>query len=232
MSIAHVQGNANGNSNAGALTFAVTLGANVGSGNAVVGAVYWYGGSGQTLTSVTDDQGNNYTLGTSLDDTTDVLLGRNFYLGNITNAPHIITATAAGANLSKVSIVVDEYTGCVASANPTDGQTGSFQASPTTATDAVTSTAITTTANGDLIWGSAACFAGTTINAGTGFTQRQQQFSGMSNTTADKIQSSAGSVAATFTLVTTNSPTLAHVIALKAPAAGAGPVVAAKLVMM
>jgi len=195
-----VQGNSAGNAGTAA-SVAVTLGAAVGSGNTVCGWVSWGEGPTTThLTSVTDDKGNTYTISDRLGDGNNAQAGAMFFRGNITNGPTIITANFS-PNQTFLQIGADEYSGALAATNPSDGhsvaaavQTGS------TATDFLSSGSFTTSVNGDLIYGvTMDTFGATLASAGTGYTQRQTNTIAVDATSEDKVQSTAGSVAATFT---------------------------------
>src|SRR6185312_3488206 len=148
MTISHVQSGTNQVAGA-ATSITVTLGSAVGSGNCVVGAVTR--NDNEAVVTITDDKGNTYT---NLDQVHDASTGyyvTSFVLGNIINGPVTITATFGGSEGFR-TIAVDEYSGVSVVSNPNDGHAGQLQAAPGTGTDAVTSGAFTTTANGNLIW--------------------------------------------------------------------------------
>lgn len=175
-----------------------TLAAPVGSGNCVIGAVE-YRAFAATLNSITDNQGNTYTV---LDTVTVSSRSRaTFVLGNITNGPTVISANFDVAD--NASIVVEEFSGVIASAGPTDGHTGQEQSLPGTSTDALTSGSVTTTTDGDLIWGvTYDQDGGVVISAGTGFTLGLAHVTPGGDgyfSTEYKTQTTAASVAATFT---------------------------------
>ena len=223
MAITHVQTAGLGPGGASGTSVAAT-GSVVGSGNTVVGSVTC--AAGFFLQSVTDDKSNTYTI---LDHISDPSGQENytFYLGNITNGPTTITATFNG-NVNFRGILWDEYAGVVALANPLDGHAANLQnPGPGTATDAVTSTSITTKVNGDLIWG-ATVNSNSFNNAttGTGFTPRGALVNTGSLTvpqnTEDRLQATAGAVAATFTDTASFGTWSTFIIALKAAAGGGG----------
>jgi len=202
MAIAHIQGNVFQTFTAAATT-PVTLGSTVGVGNAIVGSVT--AADTVTLTSVTDDKSNTYTILDSHDLAANDI-SYTFCLGNITNGPKTITANWSSSASGHNAILVDEYSGVIANTNPIDNSgaahVGNFQAAPGTGTDGATSTAVTTITNGCMIWGSTANLAGDSnpATAGTGFTPRQA--ASIKGLTEDLLQSTAGSIAATFTLST------------------------------
>lgn len=208
MTILHVQ-SATG-SNAGASTTAsVTLGAPVTSGNAIVGSFQVVGGSFASY-SVSDDKGNIYNIGGISS------FGRSgqFWLGNITNAPSVITVTINASNGAWL-LLADEFSGV---ATLSDGHTQN-QNVPGTGTDAMTSGAITTTVNGDLIVGSGwdTDSAASTLTAGTGFAGLASiaTFNGR-GLQEWLVQGTASSIAATFTMGSASDGAGAHVVALKA----------------
>lgn len=209
MAFTRVQG---GNAAASAVTIAA-----VSSGSTICGAYSF--DNGGTFTTVTDNQGNTYSVVVNILDTTNNQRTIYFALGNITNGPTTITVNGTGSNIF-TQIVVDEFSGGDAASNNRDGATGQFQNAPGTGTDAITSGAIVTTQAGDLIWG--ACvrpISATQPTVGTGFTVgASENGSGYALRSEFLTQGAAGSVAATFTQGTA-SQTMTGVIAIKAPSA-------------
>src|SRR5258708_17264178 len=229
MAFAHVQGLEAYGVITGANTFVATLGANVGSGKCVLGGIISVP-NGITITSVQDDQGNTYTVKDSLNDATDSHQIFSFELGNITNAPHIITITFGSGSGNPVQVVIDEYSGALAAADPTDGHAIVLRTAPGTGANAITSTSITTTVNGDLIYG--VCFdQGTATPASTAgtsplsFTLRGSDLDptdAFSVVSEDAVQSPPGSVNTAFTNSTTGGgDNFAVIIIAVKPAAGA-----------
>lgn len=209
-----------------ASTIPVTLGATVTSGNLVCGGVAWDDGGGTvSLSSVTDDKGNSYTVQRTTTDATNGQRGATFFKDNITNGPVTITANLSSSTGSR-AISIHEVSGL--QATPLDVETGQVNASPGTGTDGATSGAVTTTADGDYIFGffedTAAYRANTELTAGTGFTKREE--TGVAGTTLcimteDLIQSSAGSIAATATHAN-NDATISMILTFKATGGSAG----------
>ena len=217
---AYVQGGIGNDTsgNTGHTTIAVTLGSAVSSGDTVCGAVTFYYSSSGSLTSVTDDKSNTYAI-------IDTQPGNNsttsFCAYNITNAPTTITATYVSDDAGYATIIADEYSGVAAS--PLDVHATNTQSSPSTSTNAVTSTNATTSANGDLIYGvTMEAVVSNFVTAGTGFTQRELQNTGSGATysasSEDLVQATAGSVASTYTISSSNGTWNTFVIALKAAA--------------
>lgn len=214
MAFTRVQGG--NNSGSGASSIAVTLGAAVGTNGTILGGVSLDNSAG-SISSITDNQGNTYTITSNVLDTTNNQRLAAFALGNIDNGPTTITVNFTGAPIF-VEMVVDEFSGGDEAANNRDGATGQFQNAPGTATDAITSGSITTTQNGDLIYG--VCIrsvSATQPTVGTGFTVgASDNGQGYALRSEYLTQTSAGSVAATFTQGTA-SQTVTCVIAVKAP---------------
>jgi hypothetical protein len=134
-------------------------------------------------------------------------------------APNTVTVTL-GTTGGYRRVIVSEYSG-IATTAPLD-VTAKSQGTSTTAANGATSTAATTTANGNLIFGVTMDDSGNfaTINAGTGFTRRAS-LNGMDIATEDSIQATAGSVAATFTYSRADRY-LAQMAAFKAASTGGG----------
>lgn len=212
MPMTHVQ-NANGGS-AGAVTSTAATGSAIGNGNVVCGVVFWHNTSG-TLTSITDDKGNTYTIVDKIQDAGGGnFFNASFYLTNITNGPSTITANL-NSSTTGAQITWDEYSGLSSGAS-LDGHNGQSQNSPGTGADAISSGSFATAFNGDLIW--AGGYAGNQITgAGTGFALR---LNGVSSNgivflfTEDKTQSAAGSVAGTATDTAHGSSESTNVVAL------------------
>src|SRR5437899_7329686 len=221
MAFTHVQGIAAHGTISGANTATLTFAAAVGSGN-------WVGGggiavpNGITISSVTDDKGNTYTVKDSLDDAGDSIKWFDFSLGNITNAPITITVTFGSGSGNPFVLIADEYSGASAVTDPTDGHAIVQRNGPGAGTDAITSSSITTTAAGDLIY--SICFdTGSTPapTAGTGFNSQASDTGGQNAVRSeDKTQSTAGSVNATFTSANGGDNFGVIIIAVK-PAAAA-----------
>lgn len=199
MAFVHVQGNAAGAAGPAA-SIGVTLGAAVGSGNLVVGWCSWGSATLTVLTSVTDDKGNTYTISAKQADAANTQSVGFFFLGNITNGPTVFTANFS-PNQNFLQIGVDEYSGVLAAADPSDShaisaavQTGSVAA------DFLSSGNFTTAVNGDLIWGATVDTSTVALaTGGTGYTRRTTNTSQCDSASEDKTQATAGSVAATFT---------------------------------
>lgn len=196
-----------------------TLGATVGVGNAIFVTVVWDSGVGDTVTGITDDKGNVYTLVDLLRNATNSGSMQTAYFLNAINAPITITATLSAADNFVAEVMVDEYSGIATSA-ALDGHAINSQDAPGTGADAVTSTNANTTVNGNLIYGVSGNLDGNTNTAGTGYTIRQSNTAPTRTMfSEDRVQASAGAIAATFTAGTVPSHCVTAVMAFKAPAA-------------
>jgi hypothetical protein len=194
----------------------------VGAGDTVCGVVDIAFSSSGSITSVTDDKSNTYTVLDTQSNVSNSFAG-SFCLANITNGPSTITVTYSSDVTGYATVILAEYSG-VASVSAVDVHTSAQQAGVGTGTNAVTSGNATTTANGDLIFGVAASLNGGAgsyfTSSGTGFTQRTQtiQSSSFALTTEDLVQPTAGAIAATFTASTSGLSWGTFLVALKAGA--------------
>lgn len=191
------------------------------AGNTIVGHVTWQQTLG-ALTSVTDGT-NTY----SIVDSTVVSVGDNinmatFVAQNIAGGG-TLTITANFTNTPAFRrITASEISGVLTTGQPNAHK---INASATfgTGTDAVTSTSATTTADGCYIYGAAYDESANTIpSAGTSFTSRDTATftAGDAWRVEDRVQSSQGSIAATFT-ITGGTQSLGVAMVALAPSAGA-----------
>lgn len=224
MTISHVQGNIGQQNNSTLRSvISVTLGGAVAAGDLVAGIVQ-YGVSGHIadLTNVTDNASpsNTATIVDQLGNTSSGDSISSYYFPNVQNAPTIQSGNFSPQTAFD-TIIAEDYSGVMTS-NPIDGHTIQEQLTPGTGTDAISSGNITTTANGDLIFGGVTDFTGATntYTQGTNYTLRSNASASTLATAAeDRIQSSAGSIAATFTQSTADH-TVTIVMAFKAAIAG------------
>lgn len=168
----------------------------IASGNTVVVEVGWSSTAGDTVTGITDNQGNTYTLSDLARETSVGYSYQTAYRANITNAPTTITATLS-ASRTFAAITIQEYSGFLGS-SPLDGHAMQAQQNPGTGANAISSGNATPTTNGCLIFGATVNVNGTAaVGYGTGYTGRDN----FSNTfeSEDKTQAAAAATAATFT---------------------------------
>jgi hypothetical protein len=197
---AYVQ-SASGNDHWGTASASAPFAANVTAGNAIAVLCAWTSVS-QTLTSVTDSQGNSYTL---VDNPTTGSYGRAAMAYAIaqTSGPMTVACRFSSAAMGK-SVIVHEISGVNASV-PLDGHKMTVRMNPGTGANALTSGSITTTVSGDYLVGFTFNDSGNLAdwNAGTGFTRRQDlRIASYPAASEDMIQAAPGAVAATFTATT------------------------------
>jgi len=212
----HVQTIGNTVGTCGTTCAIATFGSAVGSGNVVLGEILWndQGTSSITVSSIVDDKGNSYVLGTKVHDSAATnLAAQSFWRGNVTGGPTTFTITFSAAGVTAVLAKVDEYSGAIPVTDPSDGNTGQLQAPPPGTTDGVTSGNITTTGTNDLIWSGTVNLNGVANLTGTGFTLRspcQANYICIE----DKNLASPGTTAGTWTWPSSGS-TITHVVAIK-----------------
>jgi len=218
---AYVQSGSASANGVGETTVAVTLTNPVGSGNLVCGIVQ-FGASAGSLTSVTDDKGNTYTLQRTITDSTNNNKLVSFWRANITNGPITVTANLGGYYLYR-AMAIHEVSGIVA-ASALDVETGQLQTNPGTGTNGCTSGNVLTTVNGDYVFGAVVNISQLRAiphwNAGTGFGKREEKGSTSlaDICTEDLVQGSSGLVAATFTQLTNNDQSVTFVMTFKSVA--------------
>jgi len=207
-------------------TVAATLTNVVGSGNAVYGGCSWDASVVSAITSVTDDKGNSYTVLDNTLDGTNNQRAAQFYRKNITNGPKTVTVTFSGGSPGARTIVVAEFTGVDTADQSNDGHGGQNQQLIGTTANAITSGAITTTLDGDLILGLSANTSGSPgpPNVGTGFTSGDADNTSPGSCADIRlewlVQTSHGSKAATFTNTSGTQAFTSLVAALKAASSG------------
>lgn len=209
-----------GNQNLAGSTTLTTSFTAITSGNLLVGSAIWTP-TGASCTAnptqnVKDGGGNAATVIDTVLDNTNALCLQTFYFPNVTNGATSIVMTL-GASSAQLGLVMQEWSG-IATSTPLDGHAGNVAANGAT----VTSTAITTTVNGDLIYGA---FGndnnGNNItSAGGSFTLRNNETS-VNIADESQVQGTAGSISASFGITGTGGGPIA-VAAFKA-AAGGGP---------
>ncbi len=221
---AFVQAQILGTDGTTATTIAATFSTAVTSGNLVAGACMWGSANTSDLTSVTDNQSNTYTIVRSIADAGDGQSAATFYRANVTNAPTTVTCNLA-ASLPYRGISIHEVSGADTSA-PLGVETGQTQQSPGTGANALTSGSVTTTTNGEYIYGVSfndgdLGTGSSDFAPGTGFTERSEHLTTteLSLASEDQIQTSAGSIAATFTLAR-NFSHITFIMTFKAAGAG------------
>jgi hypothetical protein len=178
---------------AGELSVAVS-GNDVLTGSVICGYVWW-SDTTTNMTGITDSQGNTVTV---LDNPTTDTVNRAamFYIQNASSGVHTLTASFS-TGPSEQQIYVEERTGLLTS-GVLDQHVMNGQGSEGPGTDDLTSTAKTTVASGEDIVGITKAQFASTPTPSTGFTQRFNAAGSGNLTAEDKVQSSSGSIAATF----------------------------------
>lgn len=199
MAVALVQSAIDAEPFSGDATMPVAFGSNVAANNLIVGAVTWDGN--HTLSSVTDSQGNTYTLETVVrDGATPTVSLQVFHTIAGSSAACTVTATLSG-NANRKAIVVHEVSGVQTTAGYRDKYAGQSQSNPGTGSNAVTSGSVTTTTDGQYIFGATGDPGYSTGKTqGTGYTLQETDGVMSILTSEDQVQTSAGSIAATFTI--------------------------------
>lgn len=188
-------------------------------GNIIVAAVGYTIGT-VTVIAFTDDQSGSYTLTNSLYGLPAATEGGAIGTGTVGNAATpTVTATYTNSVQPTYHIMcVLEYSG-VNTVTRVDQTHAGNSASPGTATDAVTSGAATTTADGETIVGTLFEIQNVTdtVVAGTNYTSRTLKNTGtdLRGVCEDLTQSTAGSIAATGTATGGTGDTIAFLVALK-----------------
>ncbi|MFA5248731.1 MAG: fibronectin type III domain-containing protein [Patescibacteria group bacterium] len=213
---AFVQGGGNYNWAQTTLTKVAT---GVVSGNAIIGSVSWKG-VGSTVTSVTDNApggSNVYTLLESISDSGRDGGAVSFYALNVVGGDLTITVHFSVATTGWSTVVFHEVSG-IATTNAIDASAVSADAS-------TVGPSITTTFDGDYIYG--ALLEDTPNSSGfangaasSGFTIRVLRTSDKSYGTEDKIQGAHGLVNAAFTTTAPSYKYFIFTIAFKSADAG------------
>ena len=193
------------------------------AGNLVWGHVIWSGGT-VTLNSVSDGT-NSYTIDQTTGPDANAQMCATFHKENVaaTGASPVLTATFSVATTFR-RIRGEERSGIV-STSALDKKAAQFSATFGTGTDAVTSGSQTTVSDGDQIVGVAYDSSTATLpSVGTGFsnTDGVTFIAGDCFRTEDKVQSSHGAVAATFTTTAGTDPIHVHMLALVSSGGGGG----------
>ncbi|MHB8710434.1 MAG: fibronectin type III domain-containing protein [Minisyncoccota bacterium] len=170
------------------------------AGNTIIVAVTLGNGTAITSANISDSQGNSYAIAGQTYDSGNNQSAAIAYALNIKGGSNTVTFTSPGS-AGYTALAISEYSG-IAASGALDGVASNIQ-NGTTAANAITSTAFTTSTAGDLIIGAFVDDAGgmAAISSGTGFTRRTfpTPSNSISIATEDQTQTTAGSVAATAT---------------------------------
>lgn len=221
MATAFVQSKRNASGFSGA-SGSVTFTSSISTANVVCGHTSWAAGATGDLTSVTVD-GVGATIVRRISFSGRIMA--TFYLQNVNAGTGVVTANFS-PNITLGTIYAHEVSGADTTA-PLDNETGQGQSSVGTGANAVTSGAVVTSNNGCYIYGgSLPTTAAMTYTAGTGFVIREQESVSENSVSEDEIQTSAGSIAATFTSDTASVDFITMVMMFK-PIAAVGDAIGA-----
>jgi hypothetical protein len=218
---AYVQSAGNGIVSLQDHTIAQAFTTNVTAGDAILAAVTFDVSNGSRTFTCSDNRGNSYvTLDLRVNNSETQAMGVCYAL-NAKAGSTTVTATFKPSNTTAGarSIAIAEYSG-VATASAIDGNLVSGDSpSSGTSSNGATSGSVTTSQDGDLIFGAVTdTESGSTISAGTGFTARSESANEV--IIQDKVQTTAGSVASTATFGS-NHHYISALVALKSADAAA-----------
>ena len=202
MAIASVQKTINADNLAAANPVNCVFVSTVGVGNLVYGSICYDAGGG-SLTTVTDDKANSYTISENIVNTSNNQRLAQFYRENVTNAPKTISCNFS-ANASFHRAQIGEISGAATTTalNAHGGQQQNAQTAPSSGN-------ITTTSNGCwIVAQTAATSGGTTIAAGSGYALENSGGGAaflVPLASETQTQATAGTIAATFTYGTSRN---------------------------
>jgi hypothetical protein len=210
-----IQGNTRQNGSGAVNSASVTLGSAVGSSHMVIAAFCGAGMQATDTVSFTDNATppNTYTDAIPIFNAAGNYGCFTAYALNVANAPTIITGTDSTSLHTFMTMVAEEYSNVALTAALDGTGIGNPQSNPALTADTVTSTALTTTANGDLIWCFGVSVQSSGFSVGSGFTGHQA--AGTAFYTESQIQSTAGSIAGTYTALATGDFTVAIALPFK-----------------
>lgn len=199
----------------GTTTYTATFGVAATNGNLIVGSVSY--NNSNTVSSIKDNNGVNATQIDTVADTVNGQKLTSFYFKNISGAPTAVIAIISASD-PNVRVGIQEVSGCDITA-PLDVHTMALSSA-----NPATSGGVTTTANGDYVFGCVTSGAGVSEvwTAGSGYTIRNDGSSAVNTISLadeNQIQASSGSIAATFG----NASSVASIVGIatfKAAAAG------------
>lgn len=194
-------------SDSGSVVTTSAFGSSTANTNAILVTVYWDGGSGRTLNSVTDSKGNTYTLVGSLYNDANNQAVQHAYFLNLANAgtSHTVTATLSSTS-NFVRVIAFEVSGLLAS-GAFDQESGGKQQTGTSVTD----NAVVPTNDGQFIFASCMNDGGTasdTIDVGAALIEPANSTSRAGTNeaiAAYAIQTTATSISSPFTRTNSGS---------------------------
>lgn len=207
-------------------TIAKAFSSDVTAGSQLIGSVGWFCNGSETISSVVGSSSGAWAqIGStvSVDSGGFLWCLATYGKSNAAGGADTITVTFSTSLATDPVLGISEYSG-IATSSALDQTTGNAQIDPGTATDAVTSTSVTTTAANELIYGASlkTPLSHGTFDQGTGYTSRGTVNDGvwLMMRIEDKNLASAGSVAATFTTGNAAEDTMTIVATFKEPSVG------------
>lgn len=205
-------------------TAVANWGSNTTTGNLLACQVWWEDNT-STISSVVDSVGGALTdSGLGVQRLNSAHSAQMFYKENNTGGttPNVTATFAAAATPSKSSIMCHEVSGR-ATSGALDQKQWNTQNFTGNGTDFITSGSVTTTTNGQYIFGATHGQFGDVPTAGTNYTMGP---AGSVNHTYGEYltndQTSAGSIAATFSVASGTDGWITGIMTFKAPASGGG----------
>jgi hypothetical protein len=195
---------------------------NVTAGNLIVMLIKW-GSSAVTLNSLTSTcTSNGLTLLHNPTTASDTRIAAALAYGAITSSGSCTVTANISGTAGTLSVIAHEVSG-VDMTNPIDSEAVNTQNYPSTGIDGVTSGNISTSFDGDYIFGCTA-IRGTVNNlqAGTSYALKQSGIGDNPFATEDRIQIAHGTIATTFTQDYSYASSITGIMALR-PASGTLP---------
>ena len=215
----HVQQASNSDITGNSYTsFSATLSSATTSGNAIILGIT-FGNTNPTITA-TDTQGNTYSQAIKTYDSGHHQGAAILYATNIAGGPSTSVTVKFSGSVAYLALGIHEYSG-IALTSALDVTAGALGSG-----SSLSSGLAVTTAGGDLIFGVGVEDSnghGDTFTAGSGFTKRVDLGNAAAYADEDETQTSAGSIAASWTLSPSGS-WIAGMAAFKASSSGGGTV--------
>lgn len=168
---------------------------NITSGNTIVVAVAYVGSAGATCADNASGGSNSYTSQVTATGLGGAVTIFSAPITNGSGTKPTVTVTLPGTPTFRF-LIVAEYSAIGAIDQTAHGDASSASSG----TDDGTVGPVTTTTDGQLVLGAIYTIGGSTITAGTNFTERSSTFNVVGFQLEDLTQSTAGSISATWTV--------------------------------
>lgn len=216
--VSHIQQSSNTDvSGATYKSFGATFPSAATNGNAILIGVS-FGNTNPTITA-TDSQGNSYTQAIKTYDSRHRQGCAILYATNIRGGAPVTVTVSFSSAVAYLALGVHEYAGIVPAA-ALDKAAGAVGSGPT-----LSSGAATTTANGDLIFSVAvedSVGRGDVFTPGSGYIKRVDLGNVAAHADEDMVQTSAGSIAGSWTMARSGEDWIADMAAFKSSSGAAG----------